>query len=125
LGTNYEAEAPWNTLAGGAKASRCSRCSGGYKVKAVGRKGILQFNKVSEKNTGDHTLIIYYIDGDAGRKLDVSVNGGAAIVIHMPTTGSWHVVGSLSITVYLNAGYNTIEFFNSSAYAPDIDKIVV
>jgi hypothetical protein len=30
-----------------------------------------------------------------------------------------------TVAVYLNAGNNTIKFFNNSAYAPDLDAVTV
>ncbi|HEX3642094.1 MAG TPA: carbohydrate-binding protein [Ktedonobacteraceae bacterium] len=43
----------------------------------------------------------------------------------VPSTGDWNTVGKLTTTVHLNAGDNTITFFNPDGPAPDIDRIVV
>lgn len=125
VSTSYEAESGDNTLIGGARVYKCSRCSGRKKVGYIGTRGILQFNNISKQSAGNYLLTIYYIDGSGKRTLYLNVNGGSAIALHMPNTGNWSVVGSFNIPVSLNAGYNTIEFFNPSAYAPDIDRIVV
>lgn len=37
---------------------------------------------------------------------------------------NWDTVQSKTVTVNLNAGTNTVEFSNPSAYAPDIDHVV-
>lgn len=124
-GTNYEAEAKENTLVGGIIIHKCSRCSDKYKVGYIGTRGILQFNAISAKSTGDYRLTIYYIDGSGARTLQIKVNGGSTKILHMSNSGGWHEVRSFSTMVSLNAGYNTIKFFNPSAYAPDIDRIVV
>lgn len=123
----YEAELSQNTLAGGAQVVSCagSDCSGGARVERIGRGGTLQCNNVSKSNAGNYALTIYYTNGSGNRVLYMSVNSGSAITINFSDTGSWHTVGTLSITVSLNAGNNTIMFSNSSARGPDIDKIVV
>jgi hypothetical protein len=123
----YEAESSQNTRAGGAQVVSCagSDCSGGVRVEQIGRGGTLQYNNVDKSNAGDYSLTIYYTSGSGNRVLYMSVNSGSAITVNFSATGSWHTVGTLSITVSLNAGNNTIMFSNSSARGPDIDKIVV
>jgi len=123
----YEAESSQNTLAGGAQVVSCagSDCSGGVRVEQIGRGGTLQCSNVNKSNAGNYALTIYYTNGSGNRVLYMSVNRGSAITVNFSATGSWHTVGTLSITVSLNAGNNTIMFSNSSARGPDIDKIVV
>ena len=123
--TTYEAEASTNTLSGGAVIASCSTCSGGQKVGYVGNGGTLTFNNINVSSAGSYTLFIYYCDGDSGRTADMSVNGGAATAINFPGTGGWNTAAPYKITVNLNAGNNTIKFYNNSAYAPDIDRIVM
>jgi alpha-L-fucosidase len=44
----------------------------------------------------------------------------------VPLTGtSFSTPATTTIPVTLNAGANSIKFFNDSAYAPDLDKISV
>ncbi|HLZ58605.1 MAG TPA: alpha-galactosidase [Ktedonosporobacter sp.] len=125
--TSYEAESSANTLAGGAKVATCSACSGGQKVGFVGKGGTLQFNSVSKSMAGSYTLTIYYVDGDAGRTANMSVNGGTAtsITFHGTNDSNWNFVQHLTVTVNLNAGNNTILFSNPTAWAPDFDRITV
>jgi hypothetical protein len=126
LATSYEAEAAANTIAGGAGATSCSTCSGGSKVGFVGEGGTLTFNNVSVPSAGTYQVTIAYLDGSAtGRPADVSVNGGAAQPIQFTPTGSFSTVGTMTIPLTLNAGANTIEFSDPSAYTPDFDRIIV
>ena len=64
LATSYEAEAPANTLAGGAVVSSCSTCSGGAKVGFVGNGGTLTFNSVSVPSAGTYRVTLVYCSGD-------------------------------------------------------------
>ena len=45
--------------------------------------------------------------------------------VDFASTGGWTTVGTLTTTVSLNAGSNTLKFSNSSAYAPDFDRVTV
>lgn len=125
--SSYEAESSANTLAGGASVAACSACSGGEKVGYVGNGGTLQFNNVNVGSTGTYLLTIYYIDGDAGRSAQMSVNGGTARMLNFAGTNdsNWNEVQSMSVPLLLNAGNNTILFSNSSAYAPDFDRVTI
>jgi hypothetical protein len=123
---SYEAESAANTLAGGAVAQACSTCSGGEKVGYVGEGGTLTFNGVTAPNAGSYRVTIAYCDGSAtGRQATVSVNGGPAQTLSFTPTGSFTTVGTMTVTLPLTAGANTIEFANPAAYAPDFDRIVV
>jgi hypothetical protein len=131
-GTSYEAEASQNTLAGGAKVVSCTNCSNGKKVYYIGSdikhntNGTLQFNNVSESTSGRYKLTIYYLDGFTyGLTGYISVNGGPRITFNVSSTRSWNTLGITSVIVSLNAGNNTIEFYNSSSNVPDLDRIVV
>ncbi|HEX3641833.1 MAG TPA: hypothetical protein VHV10_11130, partial [Ktedonobacteraceae bacterium] len=131
--TSYEAEAPQNTI-NGAQVIACSGCSGGQRVGYLGMRvknrtkidGNLQINNVSKSTTGSYGLTIYYTNGaSSSRSGYMSVNGGPAIVFDGSPTGSYSTVATLNVVVSLNAGNNTIEFYNPQDKAPDIDKIVV
>ncbi|GEM_PF-1291116 len=131
--TTYEAESSSNTLTGRAAVASCSNCSGGQKVGYVGNgdgqgEGTLQFNGINVASSGSYQITIYYLNGDSGnRTAQMSVNGGAATNVSFPSTGSWPNpnVGSVNVTVNLNAGNNTLKFSNPSAWAPDFDRITV
>ena len=122
---SYEAESSGNTLAGGARVASCTPCSGGKKVGFVGNNaGTLTFNGVSASAAGTATVSIAYASGQA-RNASLSVNGGTAVSLSFASTGSYTTVGHKSVTVTLKAGSNTLKFFNSSGWAPDLDKITV
>jgi hypothetical protein len=124
--TSYEAEAPANTLAGGAVVQSCATCSGGAKVGYVGEGGTLTFNGVTAPSAGTYQVTIAYCDGSAtGRQATVSVNGGAAQTLSFTPTGSFTTVGTMTVALPLSAGTNTIEFANGAAYAPDFDRLIV
>jgi chitodextrinase len=122
----YEADASTNTLAGGAVVQACSTCLDGKAVGYIGEGGTLTFPNVTETAAGTYSLKVYYIDGDAGRSAVITVNGTATTVAFAGTNNSnWTTVQTQTVSVTLKAGTNTIEFSNPSAYAPDIDHIVV
>jgi outer membrane protein assembly factor BamB len=124
---SYEAESSANTLAGSAVVAACSACSGGKDVGYVGKGGTLQFNNVQASSAGTDPLTIYYVDGDAGRTAQMSVNGGAAttVTFHGTNDANWNFLQSLTVSVSLKAGSNTILFSNAAASAPDFDRITV
>lgn len=119
-----EAEAATNTLMNGAVVAACTNCSGGEKVGYVGNGGTLQFNNIFKNIAGNYTLTIYYCSGET-RYGSMSVNGGPATTLTFASTGDFDTPGPLTVTVYLIAGNNTIEFYNNAGWAPDFDRIVV
>lgn len=126
--TSYEAESSSNTLSGGAKVMSCSNCSGSQDVGYIGdNSGTLQFNSVSASSSGSYLLTIYYADGDSTSRIaSISVNGGTATTYTFATSHGGNLVATLPITISLNAGSsNTIKFYNTSSWAPDIDKITI
>jgi hypothetical protein len=120
---SYEAEA--GTLAGGARISSCSACSGGQKVGFVGNGGTLTFTGVTAPSEGDYTVTIAYLNGPPGRDALMSVDGGAPQTLSFTPTADFNTVGTMTVTAHLTAGTNTIEFYNPTAYAPDFDRILV
>ena len=124
--TAYLATAAANTLAGGAVVQSCTTCYGGAKVGFVGEGGTLTFGNITVKTAGTYNVTIVYCDGSStGRQATVSVNGGAPQTLSFAPTGSFSAVGAMTVPLSLNAGANTIEFANPSAFAPDFDELVV
>jgi hypothetical protein len=124
--TSYEAESDNNTLTGSAFILSCPTCSNGLKVGYVGSNdGTLQFNAVGVVATGNYTVTICYLNGDAVRYAYLSVNGGPGTPLSFPSTGSFQTVGSIQTTITLNTGCNTLEFYNPivGSWAPDFDRI--
>ena len=116
------------TLAGGAVTASCNSCLGGKKVGFVGNGGTLTYNNVNVSTAGNYEVQIGYLDGTSGttgRSATITVNGASAGTTTYTPTGSFANPGSTTVSLPLNAGSNTIEFSNSSAYAPDFDAITV
>lgn len=137
-GTTYQAESSSNTLGGTAVVTSDSWASGGKYVGYIGNgsANTLTFNGVSASAAGTYMLVIAYSDDDTAgsgnynsniesRWAQVSVNGGTATTEVFANTFSWHTYKTVAIPVTLKAGSNTIEFSNSSGYAPNIDYIQV
>ncbi|HWS83641.1 MAG TPA: hypothetical protein VN207_05220 [Ktedonobacteraceae bacterium] len=131
LPVSYEAESPWNTLAGGTIMLGCPSCSAGERVGYIGwdgnthTNGTLQFNNIYKNIGGKYGLTIYYLmAGIDATKGYMSVNGDPGIGFNVPRTAK-NIVGTFNITISLKTGNNTIEFYNPSASAPDVDRIVV
>jgi len=125
-GTVYLSNSSSNTLGGAAKVQSCSGCASGQTVGYIGEGGTLTFPNISASTAGNYTLTISYEDGDAGRSATLTVNGTATTLNFTGLNNSnWTTPQTLTVTVSLNAGTNTIEFSNASAYAPDIDQITV
>ena len=119
--TSYEAEASGNTLSGGAVVASCGACSGDSKVGYIGNNlGTLSVNGVDGGGGGPKTITIYYTSAVARTAV---VDGQS---VSFPATADWDTVGSVAITLALNAGTgNSITFANPDSWAPDIDRITV
>ena len=103
----------------------CSACSGGSKVRFIGNSASNYeiINNVNVSTAGTHQLTITY-EVSGTRTFDLSVNGGATIAVDCTGT-DFNSPATTTVNVTLNAGNNTIKFFNNSAYAPDLDAITV
>lgn len=124
--TSYEAESPGNTFSGAAVPAACSGCSGGKKVRFIGgnASNFLVINNINVATAGNYTLTVYYVVSGT-RSFSISVNGGVATTFTVSGT-TWDAPGTpVSVTIPLNAGSNSIKFFNNSAFAPDMDRITI
>jgi hypothetical protein len=135
--TNYEAEASGNTRGGAAVITTDSAASGGKYVGYIGlgAANTLTINNVAVSAAGTYRMVITYANGELGdgatnynsnivdRSADISVNGGIAKKVYFRNTLGWSNYRTTVMDVTLAAGNNTIKFSNSSAYAPNIDKI--
>jgi uncharacterized protein YkwD len=120
----YEAEAAGNTRAGGAAVAKCDGCSGGKRVRYVGKgKGVLTF-AVKADRAGAAKITISYTSS-APRTARFSVNGGAEKTFAFPATGGFSTVGTRKATVTLKAGPNSLRFSNPDDWAPHFDKITI
>jgi Alpha galactosidase A/Alpha galactosidase C-terminal beta sandwich domain len=123
--STVEAEAPGNTIAGAARTASCAACSGGSKVGFIGNgaANYVTVNGVTSPAAGSRTLTISYLLSGS-RTFFLSVNGGPDIQINLTGT-SWSTPAAKAITVNVNAGANSFKFHNDTAYAPDLDKVVL
>jgi Alpha galactosidase A/Alpha galactosidase C-terminal beta sandwich domain len=124
-GTGSSVEAERGTVAGATRVGTCGACSGGQKVGFIGNGAAnsVTVTGLTPSAAGNRTLTITYLLSGS-RSFFVSVNGGAGVEV--PLTGtSFATPATTTITVNLNAGSNTVKFYNDSAYAPDLDKISV
>ncbi|MEV5846161.1 RICIN domain-containing protein [Streptomyces sp. NPDC051985] len=134
----YEAESSSNTFGGTAAVETDSAASGGKYVDWLGNgsANTLTFNGVTAASSGLYRMVVTYANGDnrgdggndyniINRYADISVNGGTAQRVYFRNTRGWSNYWTTTVDVNLTAGSNTIKFGNSSAYAPNLDKIQV
>jgi hypothetical protein len=138
----YEGEALASTLAGSTATSICPEaynkviggrdpgavagaCSGGAKIRFIGKgsSNYVAINDVEVPAAGNYTLTIFGYSNEP-RTFSLSVNGGAASAVGLQGP-DWITPVSVSRTVALRAGRNTVKLFNDSAAAPDLDRVVV
>lgn len=122
-GVAFEAEAA--TLGGTAVVAACASCGGGKKVGYIGAgsSNAVTFPQVDVGWSGEHTLVVHGVSADP-RSFSVSVDGGQPVSLAVQSAG-WSTPTSVSTTVTLRAGINSLTFGNAGAYAPDLDRIVV
>lgn len=122
----YEGDASANVLAGGARAGWCGACPDGMKIRFLGEGGTLTFPDVAASVTGDYTMKVVFTEGDTsgGRNAVVSVDG-TDLNAYFAGNGDWNTPQTLTMTVHLAAGQNSIEFSNPANVAPDIAEIVI
>jgi alpha-glucosidase len=119
-----EAESGGNTLAGGAVTGSCAGCSGGTFVKSLSGTGTLDVNSLSVAAAGNHTVRIDYASATA-QTIQVRVNGGTAITVTLPATGSATAVATKTLGLSLATGANVIRVSGASSSAVGIDRVTV
>jgi hypothetical protein len=130
----YEAAASNNTLGGTAVRENDNNAPGGTDVGFVGQgaANYVQFNDISVPFAGLYRMLISfkndetYTGNEAGpvfRFSQNSLNGGPASTVYFSNTFSWSTYVTEEVDVQLNAGSNTIRFFNSTTSPnPNIDS---
>jgi alpha-galactosidase len=114
-------EAETMSLFNGAAIQNCASCSAGQQVGDIGGSSNGYITTVVNALTaGTYTMDLSFSSGDP-RSIFISVNDGVAREI-VCNSGNWSVVGIQSLQVVLNAGNNTIRFFNSNGFGPNLDK---
>jgi len=124
-GITYEAEANGNTMGGITEPFGCAWCSGGARVRNIGKQpqNRLTLNNVLVTKAGNYEMVVCYVlKGD--RSFFIRVNDAPPIELALRGR-SWLEVAKTSITVPLKAGNNSIEFYNDLGYAPDLDRVVI
>lgn len=121
-GQVYEAEGA--SASGGAHIASCVGCSGGRKVRWLGRHGTLTFH-VRVAAAGSYLLTLAYTNAIGDRLITLRVDDRDRGTFRLPTTGGWDIVGSIAATIALRAGANTLVFGNPSAYGPDMDVVTL
>jgi hypothetical protein len=121
--TTYEAEG--GIVRGFARVVTCQPCSGGAKVTTIGNDvGNDVTLVVDVPRRGDYLVTV--VGSVAGtRSVTVAVNNRRPVVV--PITGSSELSPLLgrSVQTQLRPGPNVIRLSNDTAYAPDIDRIIV
>jgi subtilisin family serine protease len=122
---SVEAEAAGNTRSGRAQVQTCASCSGGRKVALLGGApaNFLTFNNVNVPTAGSYVMTVGCLVSGT-RTASISVNGGPPTSLSVTGT-SFSTVLTRTVPVVLRAGSNTIRFFNDTAAAPQIDRIVL
>ncbi|WP_406171994.1 carbohydrate-binding protein [Streptomyces canus] len=132
--TTYQAED--GTRAGTAVVTSDTWASGGKYVGYIGNGANNTLTvQVNAASAGRYVMNVRYANNQVSgsgnyntnvvsRAAQVSVNGTAQTVMFR-NNYSWNNYWDLPVPVTLNAGTNTITFANSSAYAPNIDRITV
>jgi len=123
-GTTYEAES--GTRSGPSTLITNSGFSGGHGIGFLGNGGSLTLTNVQGNGAGQW-VALYAANGDSSyRNMTISVNGGGAVVIQQPDTGSTSNPIAVPVKLTLKSGANTLVFAaGQSNYAADLDKIVV
>ncbi|MFV0565310.1 MAG: sulfatase-like hydrolase/transferase [Flavobacteriaceae bacterium] len=118
---DFEAEGA--TLLGDAETNTCVRASNGEMTKGVsgGDTNAVFFENVEVTTAGNYDLVISYMANN-NRTLTLEVNG-VAQTINVTSTGKYCYQGGSpgthTLNIPLNAGVNTIKFYDS----PILDKI--
>ena len=119
-------EAESARLGGTALRLTCS-CSGGAVIGQVGsgfidgflwRSGWVTFDGIAAPAAGDYTLTVTY-RATRDRDLRVTVNDGQTTTVRCRKA----TPGTVTTTVRLAKGTNSVKLFNDYGRAPDIDKI--
>ncbi|RYE17972.1 MAG: hypothetical protein EOP51_22925 [Sphingobacteriales bacterium] len=124
-GNTYQAENA--TLTGGdfTESYNAGWTGTGY-VNSVMTGGSMQFNSIAGLGGGNKVLTIRYANGIAAMTGQLVVNGGTAVALTTPTTGSWTTWNTMTVMVTLNNNSsNTIALKSNGNDLGNIDYITV
>ncbi len=130
----YEAEARTNTREGSARIRNTQGASGRKLVNRIGdwsdseaseaNNGTLTFTDVTVPAAGTYTVAVYFafLEEDSTRSMVITVNQAAPrnVTVSRPDTCC---ESSVTLSIRLDKGPNTIRFSNSEGPAPAVDRI--
>ena len=98
---------------------------GGYVVKFLGKRADndLQWQHVNAKKAGTRKMTITCFSGEE-REMDVYVNGDFVMTLKVPAR-DWNERQTITLSVPLKKGDNTIRINNPRGWCPDIDGMTV
>lgn len=121
--TSIGAAASTNTIVAPAYAANCSVCYGGKEVALIGNNGGTLTYNLNIVLPGIYNLQINYINGDpTARKGDMVINGSTAVAVTFPPSGGSGQVSTITLTVQLQSGANTLYFYGPT-FLPDMVSI--
>ncbi|MGW0504979.1 hypothetical protein [Micromonospora sp. NPDC003241] len=113
-----QAEAPGNTLGGGAQVATCSSCDGGARVRYLGNLTVY----FEVPAAGRRTVTVHYtVDGP--RELRVSINDASQHTFAVTGT-TWDSPRSVQFDASVPAGRVAVRLWSDKS-APDIDKVTI
>jgi len=122
VSTTYEAEAA--VMAGKAGDVGCSFCSSGGRAGYLGGEGnTVTFTNVIVPRGGLYAMEVDYLT-IGPRSFHVAVNGEQRMTLNL-NGSSFESPAYVVVSVFLQAGTNTIQFTNPTANAPDLDCITI
>lgn len=120
-----EAEAAANRRPSQMTVREVSTASGGRAVTGIGNNRTLTFTGVTAQQAGEVALTVAYLSTE-DRSCWLRAGRGTWQQVRFPSTGAWDRVGTVTLTVRLEAGQNTIEAGNTTGrWCPDLDRITV
>jgi hypothetical protein len=134
----YPAAAPQNMLSGTAAVQSSQHAYDGKYVGWIGNgaANTLTFTGIHAPQAGTYRVTLSYASSariSSGnynvnlidRGFTIATSAGTNETRYARNTYSWDQFVPMELTVQLAAGSNTITFGNPTAYAPNIDKIIV
>ncbi|MEF9901605.1 CBM35 domain-containing protein [Streptomyces sp. P9-A2] len=131
---SYEAASA--TLAGGAKLVDSPHASAGSYIGDLGNSAAATAEfTVDAPRSGRYLLVVHYAHNDRrdnghayntdimSRTADITVGSATPRKVTFKNTWSWDDYWTLSVPVDLKEGSNSVTFGNTSAWAPNIDRI--
>lgn len=128
--TTYEAETAYlqqfhESGLSCASFSSADGCSGGFKVGWLGSRpeNDMQWQNVWSRDGGRYKMTIWYCTTQQ-RKFSVDVNG-KFVTSFTVNSDSWDTPSSVDCEIELEPGENNVRIYNTSAWAPDIDRMTL